>query len=180
MDNSKLIEKAKAIKLLLLDADGVLTDGRIIYDDQGRELKCFNVRDGHGIRLLIRTGIEVGIISGRASKALEYRAKELDISILYQKIFDKIKVYDEIVKEKGLEDSRICYVGDDLVDLPLMRKVGLSVSVADGCEHIKEGVDYITTKKGGNGAVREVCELILNAQGKWEAITDKYFRDNDE
>ena len=171
----KIIEKAKAIKLLILDVDGVLTDGRIIYDDKGGELKCFDVKDGHGIKLLMRSGIELGIISGRESRAVGYRAKELGISILYQRIFDKVRVYEKILEEKGLADNQVCFIGDDLVDMPLLKRVGFSVAVVDGSEYLKEVVDYVTVKNGGNGAVREVCELILKAQDKWGMLTEKYF-----
>lgn len=172
----RIIEKANDIELLILDVDGVLTDGRIIYNDKGEELKCFDVRDGHGIKLLMQGGIDVGIISGRESVASEYRARELGISILYQRIYDKVKIYKKITSEKGLRDNQVCYIGDDLVDIPLMRKVGFSVAVADGSEYIKEVADYVTVKNGGNGAVREVCELILKAQNKWDALMEKYFR----
>ena len=137
-----IIEKAKAIKLVILDVDGVLTDGRIIYDDKGGELKCFDVKDGHGIKLLNRSGIEIGIISGRESKAVEHRAKELGIYILYQRIFDKVKVYEKILEEKGLADNQACFIGDDLVDMPLLKRVGFSVAVADGSEYLKKVVDY--------------------------------------
>jgi len=170
-----IIEKARHVGLLLLDMDGVLTDGKIIYDYKGRELKCFDVKDGHGIRLLMRGGIEVGIISGRESAASEYRAKDLGITILYQRIYDKVRVYETIIREKGLVDNQVCYIGDDVVDIPLMRKVGFSVAVADGSEYVREAADYITFKNGGKGAVREVCELILKAQRKWDILTEKYF-----
>lgn len=171
----RIVEKAKEIKLLILDVDGVLTDGRIIYDDRGGEIKCFDVKDGHGIRLLMRGGVEVGIITGRETRAVEYRARDLGISILYQKIYDKVKVYKTIIYEKGLNDNQVCYIGDDLVDIPLMAKVGFSVAVADGSEYVKEVTDYVTAKNGGNGAVREVCELILKVQDKWDMLTKKYF-----
>ena len=172
----RIIKKAKDIRLVILDVDGVLTDGRIIYDDSGRELKCFDVKDGHGIRLLMRAGIEVGIITGRESKAVEYRAKNLGISILYQKVYDKVEVYDLIRDKKGLTDQQVCYIGDDLLDMPLMRRVGFPVTVADGSKEIKSIADYVTIKSGGNGAVREVCELILKAQDKWVDHTGKQLK----
>lgn len=175
--NIEIIEKAKGIKFLILDVDGVLTDGKIIYNDKGVESKCFDVKDGHGIKLLTRAGIEIGIISGRESKAVEYRAKELGIYILYQRIFDKVKVYEKIMEEKGFADNQVCFIGDDVVDIPLLKRVGFSVAVVDGSEYAKEVVDYVTVKKGGNGAVREVCELILKAQDKWDILTEKYFGD---
>ena len=174
----KVIEKARNIKLLILDADGVLTDGKILYDDTGKELKRFDVRDGHGIKLLMRAGLDVGIITGRESKALGFRAGELGISIVYQKIYNKLEAYEEIILERGLDDKEIAYVGDDLVDVPLMKRVGLSVAVADGSEYAREAADYITLNNGGDGAVREVCELILKAQDKWAQVTERYFLRN--
>ena len=167
--------QVKDIRLLILDVDGVMTDGRIIYDDKGGELKCFDVKDGQGIKLLMEEGIEVGIISGRVSGASEYRARELGISILHQRVDDKVNTYRKIIAEKGLVDDQVCYMGDDLADIPLMREVGFSVAVADGSQYVKEVADYVTVKNGGNGAVREVCELILKAQEKWDALMEKYF-----
>ncbi len=167
--------QVKDIRLLILDVDGVMTDGRIIYDDKGGELKCFDVKDGQGIKLLMEEGIEVGIISGRVSGASEYRARELGISILHQRADDKVNTYRTIIDEKGLVDDQVCYMGDDLADIPLMREVGFSVAVADGSQYVKEVADYVTVKNGGNGAVREVCELILKAQDKWDTLMEKYF-----
>ncbi len=167
--------QVKDIRLLILDVDGVMTDGRIIYDDKGGELKCFDVKDGQGIKLLMEEGIEVGIISGRVSGASEYRARELGISILHQRVDDKVSTYRKIIDEKGLVDDQVCYMGDDLADIPLMREVGFSVAVADGSQYVKEVADYVTVKNGGNGAVREVCELILKAQDKWDTLMEKHF-----
>lgn len=159
--------KARAIKLLLLDVDGVLTDGRIILDDRGVESKHFDVRDGQGIVLLMRAGIEVGLISARNSKAVRYRAKELGLRIVRQGIQNKATTYGEIRRQLGLADTEIAYIGDDIGDVEILRRVGLAVTVKDGWEEIFRSVDYVTERPGGRGAVREVAELLLKAQNKW-------------
>jgi len=171
-----LVEKIKRIRLLLLDVDGVLTDGRIIYDDDGRETKFFDVRDGHGLKLLMRSGVEVGIITSRESRVVAHRAKNLGIELVRQGMLDKLKALEEILEERPYAPEEIAYVGDDTVDLPVLKRVGLSVAVADAVEEVKEMADYVTGKTGGRGAVREVAELILKAQGKWEGIIGHYLR----
>ena len=167
-------QKLKSIKILILDVDGVLTDGRVIYTDSGEEIKRFDVRDGHGLKLLMRSGIEVILLTGRESKVVLHRARDLGIEHVYQKALNKIEVYKTILAQRNLEDKDVGFVGDDLVDLPVLRKVGFSAAVPDAVPEVKEIVDYITTKKGGEGAVREVCELLLKAQNKWEVVTEKY------
>jgi 3-deoxy-D-manno-octulosonate 8-phosphate phosphatase (KDO 8-P phosphatase) len=159
--------KARAIKLLLLDVDGVLTDGRIILDDRGVETKHFDVRDGQGIVLLMRAGIEVGLITARTSKAVRYRAKELGLRIVRQGIQNKNITYREIRRQSGLAATQIAYIGDDIGDLEILRRVGLAVTVKDGWEELFQSVDYVTERPGGRGAVREVAELLLKAQNKW-------------
>lgn len=166
-------ERAKPIRLLLLDVDGVLTDGRIIYDGSGREWKSFDIKDGQGIRLLQRAGLEVGILSGRKSPAVRSRAKELGISLLRQRVTDKGKALEEIIEERNYPPEQICFVGDDLVDLPVFARVGLAVAVADSVEEVRASAHYITRNPGGRGAVREVCDLILKVQGKWTAVTQE-------
>ncbi|MBI5966764.1 MAG: HAD-IIIA family hydrolase [Deltaproteobacteria bacterium] len=168
--------RAKSIRLLLLDVDGVLTDGRVVYDGGGRELKFFHIKDGHGIKLLQRAGLAVGILSGRRSSAVRLRAKELGIDLLQQKALDKAKVLEAILRKKKIRAEQVCFVGDDLVDLPVFSRVGLAVAVADSVEDVKAHAHYITHRPGGQGAVREVCEMILKAQGKWERVTQKYFK----
>lgn len=163
-------KKAAQIRLLLLDVDGVLTDGRIIVDDRGVETKHFHVRDGQGIALLKRSGIEVGWITGRSSKVVQHRAKELGLSLLFQGVQDKLQVYDRIRKELRLTDAQIAYVGDDIIDLPVLRRVGLAVMVGDGSAELHAVADYVTAAPGGKGAVREVAELILKAQNKWAGL----------
>ncbi len=170
----RLREKIKKIKLLLLDVDGVLTNGQIIIDDKGNEIKNFNVKDGHGIKLLQRAGIEVGVITGRESNVVLYRMKELGIKLIYQKSFDKLKILDEIIKEKNLDYSEIAYCGDDVVDLPVMRKVGVKFSVNNAHKLCKELADFVTEKNGGEGAVREIVELILKFSENWEKVHEKY------
>ena len=161
-------KKARAIKLLLLDVDGVLTDGRIILDDRGVETKHFNVRDGQGIVLLMRAGIEVGLITARSSKAVRYRAKELGLRIVHQGIQNKLSTYGAIRRQSGLAETEIAYIGDDVGDLEILHRVGFAVTVNDGWEELFPAVDYVTEKPAGRGAVREVAELLLKAQNKWD------------
>lgn len=169
--------KTKAIKLLLLDVDGVLTDGRITYDNQGNELKSFDVKDGHGLKLLQRAGIEVGIITGRKSDLVARRAVELGIDILYQGALRKLDPYLEILEKLGLDDEQVAYVGDDLIDLPVLRRVGFSATVSDAHPEMFPLVDYVCQRGGGRGAVREVCDLLLKGCGHWEQVTTRYFVD---
>ncbi len=168
------VEKARGIRLLILDVDGVLTDGRIVMDSDGREWKNFDVRDGHGLVLLRKAGIAVALISGRKSEAVNIRARELGITLVYQGIHEKKTVFKEILREGGYKPEEVAFVGDDLPDLPLFKGVGWAVAVADGQEELKKHAAYVTDNKGGRGAVRETCELILKAQGKWEGIVRNY------
>jgi 3-deoxy-D-manno-octulosonate 8-phosphate phosphatase (KDO 8-P phosphatase) len=163
------------IRLLLLDVDGVLTDGRITYDNHGVESKSFHVRDGHGLKLLQRAGIKVGIITGRSSHVVSHRAAELGIDIVYQGAKNKLEPYEQILQDLNLTDAQVAYAGDDLVDLPILRRVGCSFTVADGVADIKPYVDYITTLPGGQGAVREICDMLLRQSGNWDSVTDRYF-----
>lgn len=170
----ELIDRIKGIKILILDVDGVLTDGKIFMDDSGNELKGFNVRDGHGIKLVIRGGIEVIFLTGRRSRVVEHRARDLGVKELYQKALNKKEVLDQILKEKKVSPSAVAYIGDDIIDIPVLRIAGFSVAVADAHEEVKKIVDYITKKKGGEGAVREICEILLKVQGIWEGLVDRY------
>ena len=163
------------IKLLLLDVDGVLTDGRIIYDNQGNELKAFDVKDGHGLKMVQRAGIKVGIITGRRSAVVSRRAQELGIEILYQGALRKLEPYLEILSAQNLTDQQVAYVGDDIVDLPILHRVGFSATVADAVPDLFPYVDYVATRPGGGGAVREICDLLLRASGQWDEITKRYF-----
>jgi len=163
-------ERAKKIRLLLLDVDGVLTDGRLHFGPAGEALKVFHVRDGHGIKMAQRGGIEVAFISGRRSDAAYHRAKELGISRFHEGVRDKVAVLAELRAALGLSLEAVAAVGDDLVDLPLLSRVGLAVAVADAAPEVKAAAHWITIFPGGRGAVREVCDLLLKAQGKWEEI----------
>lgn len=167
-------EKLMPITLLMLDVDGVLTDGTIIYSDSGEEIKAFNVRDGHGLKLVMRAGIEVVLLTARESKVVKHRARDLGITGVYQKATDKLAAYGGIIAEKKIQDKNVLFVGDDIIDIPVLRRVGFSAAVADAVPEVKEVVDYVTSQAGGKGAVRELCELLLKAQNKWERVTEKY------
>lgn len=162
------------IQLLLLDVDGVLTDGGIIYDAAGGEIKRFCVKDGLGIRLLMAAGLRVGIITGRRSPALTHRLNNLGIDLVFDGTLDKAAALKSIIEQLGLEPPQISFVGDDLPDLPIMKRVGLAVAVSDAAVEVKQAAHFITTARGGDGAVREVCELILKARGLWEGILDRF------
>lgn len=162
------------IELLLLDVDGVLTDGSITYSDSGEQIKSFHSRDGLGMRLLMDAGIGIGIITGRKSKALEHRCNNLGITLLFDGIKDKSKALDKIISQTGIPAKKIAFAGDDLMDLPVIKKVGISFCVSDASEDMKPHCDMITSYPGGHGAVREICESILKAKGLWKAILDKY------
>mgnify|MGYP001336776509 CR=1 FL=1 len=163
-------------RLLLLDVDGVLTDGRITYGSGNIELKSFDVKDGHGIKLVQRAGIEVGIITGRESEVVARRASELGIVHLYQGAKDKLIPYREILQKTGLCDEAIAYVGDDLIDLPILQRVGFSATVSDAVDEVKERVDFVASRAGGHGAVREICDILLRSQGLWDEVTSRYFK----
>lgn len=168
-------ERCRNIRLLLLDVDGVLTDGRIIYDNNGVESKAFDVKDGHGLKLVQRAGIRVGIITGRKSQVVAHRAAELGIDILYQGAKDKMIPYRQILADHGYVDEQVAYVGDDVVDLPILRRVGFAATVSDAVDDIKPFVHYVTQRPGGRGAVREICDLLLKESGRWQEVTGRYF-----
>ena len=159
-------KKAKKIKLLLLDVDGVLTDGRIILDNHGNELKAFHVRDGHGIKLAQKAGIVVGLITGRNSEVVNIRARELGITEIHQGAHAKEAAYETIIAKYGIRDDEAAFIGDDIVDIPVFQRVGLAVTVADADPAVKPYVDMATGTAGGRGAVREVINIILKSQGK--------------
>lgn len=162
------------IKLLLLDVDGVLTDGSITYSDSGEQIKTFNSRDGLGLRLLMDSGVRVGIITGRRSKALRYRCENLGITLLFDDIKDKSTALEKIIHQTKIPACNIAFIGDDLIDLPVMKKIGISICVSDAPEELKKHSHIITTREGGRGAVREICESILKAKGVWETILNRY------
>lgn len=167
-------ERAKKIKLLILDVDGVLTDGRIIYDSKGRDLKLFDVHDGLGVYLLSRMGIRTILITAKGSKAIKPRAKDMHVEKVYENIAPKTKVYKRIIEDYKLSDDEICFVGDDLVDLGILKKAGLSIAVSNACQEVKNVSIYTTQREGGRGAVREVAELILKSQDKWQEALKIY------
>jgi len=168
MINSKL----KEIKLLLLDVDGVLTGGHIIYSGSDIETKMFNVKDGLGIRLLQKAGIDVGIVTGRTSAALLTRCNDLGITMIYDGIKSKGEIFDTILSETHLQAREVAFVGDDLPDISLMKKTGVSIAVGDANDTVKKYADITTRRSGGDGAVREVCEMILDAQNLLEKIIE--------
>ena len=160
-------EKASKIKLLFLDVDGIMTDGRIIMNDRGEETKSFDVKDGHGLRMLMAAGVEVVLISGRKSQAVDYRAKDLGIEAVYQAVSDKQDLCRRLISDRGLKKQQVCSMGDDLPDLAMFAECGLCITVADAVKEIREAADFITRNRGGFGAVRETCEWLLKCQGKW-------------
>ena len=164
------------IKLLVMDVDGVLTDGRIIYGDYGDELKFFDVQDGLGLAMLRRAGIHTVVISAKKSRVNHRRAKDLQITKIYQNAPDKLKIFEKVAKKMKLAHDEVCYIGDDLVDIPVMSKVGFAIGVNNAVDEVKSIAHYVTLKKGGRGAVREVIDLILKTQGKWPSVTERYFR----
>jgi 3-deoxy-D-manno-octulosonate 8-phosphate phosphatase (KDO 8-P phosphatase) len=166
--------RAARVKLLLLDCDGVLTDGRITLIEGGDEQKSFHTRDGHGLVLLHRAGLRSGIISGRTSNLVTMRAKDLGVAFVRQGALDKLEAFESLLSEAGVEASDVAFVGDDVVDIPLMRRSALAVAVADATEDTRAAAHYVTRLPGGFGAVREVCELILKAQGRWEELMKRY------
>ena len=169
-----LTEQAKKIELILSDVDGVLTDGGIVFDNQGIETKRFHIRDGLGIRLWQRAGGRFGLLTGRTSHVVQVRAAELGIDLVRQGFEDKLPVVTALARELRLAPQQICYIGDDLPDLPVLRHVGLGVAVADAVEEVKAAAHHTTDARGGDGAVRELIETILKAQGRWDDLIAKY------
>jgi 3-deoxy-D-manno-octulosonate 8-phosphate phosphatase (KDO 8-P phosphatase) len=169
-----LLSRIRGIKLLILDVDGVMTDGRIIIDDAGLESKQFDVRDGHGLKILMRCGIDVVLLTGRKSRVVDHRAADLGIKEVHQGIWNKREIFDEILKRRKLSPEETAYVGDDVVDIPILKQVGFGVAVADACREATGVADYVTERPGGRGAVREVCEMILKVQGRWGEVAERY------
>ncbi len=170
----RIKDNLKKIKILVLDVDGVLTNGQIVLDHQGEETKVFNVLDGFGMVLFRRCGHKTAIISARSAKAVTSRATDLEVDRIYQDANPKLDAYQSLLKEFNLKDEEVCFMGDDLPDLPLLKRVGFAVSVPNATQDIKKAAHYITKHRGGDGAVREVIELILKAQGKWKEVLERY------
>jgi len=169
-----ILERARKTRLLIMDVDGVLTDGRIIQDCHGHELKVFDVKDGHGIVMAHRAKLRTALISGRESESLTRRAEELGIELVFQKIWNKLEVYERVLADTRLTHDEVGYIGDDVIDIPVLRRVGLAVAVADAVDEVKAAAHMVTQRAGGKGAVREVLEFILKAQGHWDTLLERY------
>ncbi|MBN1871585.1 MAG: HAD-IIIA family hydrolase [Candidatus Omnitrophica bacterium] len=170
-------QKAKNIKLLIMDVDGVLTDGRIVYTDGGDQLKFFSVLDGMGLALLSKSGIKSAILTAKKSRIVTERAKDMHIDRVYQDAVNKLKVFKEVLSDFKVKSDEVCFIGDDVLDIPVLRKVGLAVSVPNAVSEVKNEVHYITIKHGGKGAVREVIDMILKHQGKMDSVIKKFYED---
>ena len=176
-DQSSVEERASRVKLLLMDCDGVLTDGRIWILENGEDQKAFNTRDGLGLDLFHRAGLRSGIISGRQSSAVQRRSESLGISFVRQGCENKLGAFEEILSEAGVDQSEVAFIGDDLNDVPLMRRSELAVAVADAVSETKEFAHFVTKASGGDGAVRETVEIILKAQNRWSDLVRAYLID---
>lgn len=174
MPESELRQRAAKIKLVIFDVDGVLTDGSLFYDDNGQEYKAFNSQDGHGMKMLQQSGVKIAIITGRTSKVVTHRMANLKIERIYQGQLDKRPAYEQILRNEGLQPAEIAYVGDDVVDLPVMIRVGLAIGVANGHELTKQYAHWVTPRNGGHGAARDVCEFLLKAQGNYDSAMKDY------
>ncbi len=171
-----VVEKAKKLKLLILDVDGVLTDGKLFFDNDGNEYKSFHAQDGHGIKMLRQTGVEVAVISGRKSKSVALRMKNLGIEHVYQGHENKIAAFSELIEKLGITPEQAAHVGYDVIDLPVMIRVGLAIAVNDANFAVKQHADWCTTLPGGQGAVREVCDFIMQAQGHFDEMLNAYLK----
>lgn len=170
------MQQAKQVKLLILDVDGVMTDGRLYYSDTGHETKAFHSLDGQGLTMLGKTGVKLALITGRQSTLVEQRARDLNIAYVYQGVLDKLASFEELLLKSGFNAEECGYMGDDVVDLPPMRRVAFAVAVPHSPAIVRENAHYVTSAAGGNGAVREVCEYIMQAQGTYEALLAYYLR----
>jgi 3-deoxy-D-manno-octulosonate 8-phosphate phosphatase (KDO 8-P phosphatase) len=171
-----VVRRAKGIKLLVMDVDGILTDGRVIYTAGGETQVAFDIQDGHGIKLALRAGLGLAIITGRESEVVAQRARELGIAELHQKALDKLVVFQKLVARHRLSPSQVACMGDDLLDLPLLLRVGLAVTVPGAVDEVRAAAHYVTRRAGGRGAVREAIELLLKAQDRWASLTERYRR----
>lgn len=170
----KLEQRCRSIELILSDVDGVLTDGGIVFDNQGIETKQFHIRDGLGIKLWQRAGYKFGLVTGRSSHIVKIRAAELGIDVVRQAADEKLPATQQLARELGLTMEQVCYIGDDLPDLPALKAVGLGIAVADAAAELRVVAHYTTALGGGRGAVREAVEMILKHQGRWEDLVQKY------
>ena len=172
----QIYDKAKRVRLAIFDVDGVLTDGLLYLADSGEEIKAFNSRDGHGMKMLRESGVELAIITGRTSRSVELRAKNLGVELLFQGVSDKARAFAELLAARQLDAAATAYMGDDVVDLPVLRRCGLALTVPDAPFAVKQHADYVTRAPGGRGAAREVCELIMHAQGTLERQIDIFLK----
>lgn len=170
----RLLTRARAVRLLVLDVDGVMTDGRMHYGPRGEALMAFHVLDGHGIKLALAAGLAVAIVSGRASPMLRRRARELGVTELHCPVPDKLAVFTDLLARRGLTAAQAACLGDDLLDLPLLRRAGLAMAVPNGAPEVRAAAHYVTRRGGGEGAVREAVELVLTAQGRWAALVEAH------
>jgi 3-deoxy-D-manno-octulosonate 8-phosphate phosphatase (KDO 8-P phosphatase) len=172
-----VVAKAAAIKLMVFDVDGVLTDGSLYYGHDGREYKVFHSRDGHGMKMLQRSGVEIAIITARSSQAVAHRMANLGITHVYQGALEKLPAFMQLVEKLGVASDAVAYVGDDVVDLPVMTRVGLAIAVADAHEDVSKRAHWCTRHPGGRGAARDACELVMRAQGTYEKLLAGYLAD---
>ncbi len=169
-------KSALPVKLVIFDIDGVMTDGSLFFDDEGREYKAFNSLDGHGLKMLKQTGIELAIITGRESQVVVHRAKNLGITHIYQGVNQKLMAYRHLLAKLGLQPDQTAYMGDDVVDLPVMTRCGLAISVPSAPEEVQQYAHVVTRREGGHGAVREACEFIMKAQGTYTDLIADYVK----
>jgi 3-deoxy-D-manno-octulosonate 8-phosphate phosphatase (KDO 8-P phosphatase) len=171
-----ILAKAAQIKLIIFDVDGVLTDGSLFIGDDGEEYKAFHSRDGHGMKMLRATGVEIGIITGRTSNVVRHRMESLGIHHVYQGQLEKLPAFQQLTTKLGIDPQQVAYVGDDVVDLPILTRTGLAVAVADAHPLVKRHAHWITPSGGGRGAARDICELIMEAQGTLDASLQHYLQ----
>lgn len=170
----EVLKKAKNIKLIIFDVDGVLTDGSLFYGDDGQEYKAFNSRDGHGMKMLQQSGVQIGIITGRTSDVVLHRMKNLNVQHIYQGRLEKLPAFKELIGKLDIHPEHVAYVGDDVVDLPIMIRSGLAITVPNAHDMTKQHAHWITTQPAGGGAAREICEMIMKAQGTYDTAMAKY------
>lgn len=171
-----ILEKAAAVRLVIFDVDGVLTDGSLFLGDDGQEYKAFNSRDGHGMKMLQASGVDIGIITGRTSQVVKFRMDSLGIKHVYQGQQDKLPAFKELIQSLNLSNKQVAYVGDDVVDLPILIRVGLAIGVQDAHPLVKQHCHWITPNHGGRAAARDVCELIMQAQGTLDSQLNHYLK----
>ena len=176
MISQDILDRVKRVKLLIIDIDGVMTDGHIIYSIYGDELKFFDVTDGFGISLLRSAGIQSVIITAKKSRIVSLRARDMRVAKAYQGYIDKLIPFEKALKRFKISPEDICFIGDDIIDIPVLRRVGLAIAVPNAVEETKGAAHYVTSKTGGRGAVREVCDMILKSQGKWVSVAGKFIK----